>query len=269
MTTSACRSAIVIAFATTRRAVLGFRPTTMPAFSADSPLPPLARSPEDWAAFASANGGRSFHGKSIFRWIHARSVIEPESMSDLPRVLKDALTALELPKVMEIAEVSRSSDRTRKLLVRMKDGATVETVLIPSVTRGKSRLPSPLEPLTDYEDADAASAVDDEDDDADLRGQEHEREVEAIRVTQCISTQVGCAMGCVFCASGVAGLKRHMAPDEIIAQVIAGRSLLEEGERLSNVVLMGMGEPLHNYESTKRALKLLTNPDGIGFPTVA
>src|SRR5262249_62190325 len=85
------------------------------------------------------------------------------------------------------------------------------------------------------------------------------------RVTQCISTQMGCAMGCVFCASGVAGLKRHLGPEEIVAQVLLGRSLLDEGEALRNVVYMGMGEPLHNYEATARSLRLLTHPEGIGL----
>src|SRR5690606_30155910 len=82
-------------------------------------------------------------------------------------------------------------------------------------------------------------------------------------VTQCISSQVGCAMGCVFCASGVAGLKRHLRAAEIVAQVLLGRTLLEGVERIRNVVLMGMGEPLHNYENVARALVLLTHPDGI------
>jgi 23S rRNA (adenine2503-C2)-methyltransferase len=74
-------------------------------------------------------------------------------------------------------------------------------------------------------------------------------------------------MGCVFCASGVAGLKRHMRADEIIAQVLVGRSRLDPNERIRNVVLMGMGEPLHNYDSTVRALKLLTHPEGIALST--
>ena len=86
-----------------------------------------------------------------------------------------------------------------------------------------------------------------------------------IRVTQCISTQVGCAMGCVFCASGVAGLKRNLGADEIVAQVIAGRARLDAGERLRNVVFMGMGEPLANYAATARSLRLLTHTDGIGL----
>src|SRR5215472_14732460 len=87
----------------------------------------------------------------------------------------------------------------------------------------------------------------------------------ARRATQCISTQVGCAMGCVFCASGVAGLKRHLGPDEIVAQVLLGRASLEPNERLRGIVLMGMGEPLHNYDATVRALRLLTHPDGVGL----
>jgi 23S rRNA (adenine2503-C2)-methyltransferase len=72
-------------------------------------------------------------------------------------------------------------------------------------------------------------------------------------------------MGCVFCASGVAGLKRHLSAGEIVAQVLLGRTLLDEGEAIRNVVLMGMGEPLHNYENVARALRLLTHPDGMNL----
>lgn len=82
-------------------------------------------------------------------------------------------------------------------------------------------------------------------------------------VTQCISSQVGCAMGCVFCASGVAGLKRQMTDAEIVAQVLVGRRQLAPDQRIRNVVFMGMGEPLHNYEAVARALVLLTHPAGI------
>jgi 23S rRNA (adenine2503-C2)-methyltransferase len=73
-------------------------------------------------------------------------------------------------------------------------------------------------------------------------------------------------MGCVFCASGVAGLKRHLGPEEIVAQVLLGRSMLDHtdaGEALRNVVYMGMGEPLHNYDAVARSLRLLTHPEGI------
>jgi 23S rRNA (adenine2503-C2)-methyltransferase len=82
-------------------------------------------------------------------------------------------------------------------------------------------------------------------------------------VTQCISSQVGCAMGCVFCASGVAGLKRQMTDAEIVAQVLLGRRELAVGRRVRNVVFMGMGEPLHNYDAVARALVLLTHPGGL------
>ena len=82
-------------------------------------------------------------------------------------------------------------------------------------------------------------------------------------VTQCISSQVGCAMGCVFCASGVAGLKRQMSDAEIVSQVLLGRRELGPEQRIRNVVFMGMGEPLHNYDAVARALVLLTHPEGI------
>jgi 23S rRNA (adenine2503-C2)-methyltransferase len=86
---------------------------------------------------------------------------------------------------------------------------------------------------------------------------------DARMVTQCVSSQVGCAMGCVFCASGVAGLKRQMNAAEIVAQVLLGRKQLGPEQRVRNVVFMGMGEPLHNYPEVARALVLLTHSDGI------
>ncbi len=92
-----------------------------------------------------------------------------------------------------------------------------------------------------------------------LLPQLHDRTI----VTQCISSQVGCAMGCVFCASGVAGLKRQMSAGEIVAQVLLGRLELQPEQRIRNVVFMGMGEPLHNYDAVARALVLLTHPDGV------
>ena len=158
---------------------------------------------------------------------------------------------------------TRAADRTRKLLVRLRDGATVETVLIPGVS-GERRLGRGVQDETESDDADAAAAVDDEDDDED-QGDENPQGKSYLRVTQCISTQVGCAMGCVFCASGVAGLKRNLGPDEIVAQVLAGKAELDDDERLRNIVYMGMGEPLHNYASTVRSLRLLTHADGLAI----
>ena len=248
---------------------------------------PLARTPEEWATLVQTMGGRAFHGKQVFRWIHARGVLDPAAMSDLPAALRERLVAEGVGSPMEIASERRALDSTRKLLVRMKDGATVETVLIPGVTGGPNGLRSPVTPhgsrgigignvgddkaavaqlnagLDDASmDADAAAAVDDDDDEP---AATRPGAAPVTRVTQCISTQVGCAMGCIFCASGVAGLKRQMTASEIVAQILVGRSRLDPHEQLRNVVLMGMGEPLHNYPQTVRALRLLTHPDGVNL----
>lgn len=224
-------------------------------------VPALARFPEEWEEAVVRLGGRKFHGRSVFKWIHVRGVTDAEAMTDLPAALRKRLAEEEgLGGVLDIVHERRATDDTRKLLVALKDGANVETVLIPRVAGGKKgELPAPVPMSGEMEDADAAAAVEDEDEEG------ADASEASIPVTQCISTQVGCAMGCVFCASGVAGLKRHMRPDEIVAQVLAGRSRLDVGERLSNVVLMGMGEPLHNYEATVRALRLITYREGIGL----
>ena len=83
--------------------------------------------------------------------------------------------------------------------------------------------------------------------------------------TVCISTQVGCAMGCVFCASGLDGVRRNLTSGEILEQVLRLKTLLPEEERLSHVVVMGMGEPLANLDALFRALQVVTSPDGLGI----
>jgi 23S rRNA (adenine2503-C2)-methyltransferase len=205
-------------------------------------------------------GGRPFHAKQLFRWMHARSVFAADRMSDLPGELRAKIAALGIEETIAFGEERRAADDTRKFVATLRDGATVETVLIPGVTGRKTgahgALPSPVTPL------EAADDDDDDEQDAPTSGSPAE---EAIRVTQCISTQVGCAMGCVFCASGVAGLKRQLGADEIVAQVLLARPRLDANERLRNVVFMGMGEPLHNYEATARALRLITHPEGIAL----
>jgi len=86
------------------------------------------------------------------------------------------------------------------------------------------------------------------------------------RATACVSTQVGCAMGCVFCATGQMGFRRHLTPGEIVAQVVhVARELRERGETLRNIVLMGMGEPLHNYDNTMTALETVTDHRGLAI----
>lgn len=98
------------------------------------------------------------------------------------------------------------------------------------------------------------------------------KEIEAVlmryeeRLTLCISSQSGCAMGCVFCATGQMGFKRHLTSGEIVAQVIYyARQLKEQGEQVTNVVLMGMGEPFHNYQNTLAAIDRLNDPKGFNL----
>lgn len=99
-----------------------------------------------------------------------------------------------------------------------------------------------------------------------------QRAIEAVlmrynrRRTLCISSQAGCAMGCVFCATGQMGFKRHLSSGEIVEQVLVyARQLKAEGEVVTNVVIMGMGEPFHNYESTLAAIDRLNHPDGLNL----
>jgi 23S rRNA (adenine2503-C2)-methyltransferase len=185
-----------------------------------SPVPPLARTPEEWVEALKTLGGRAFHARQVFRWLQGRSVLDASKMTDLPASLRDKLATLAIERTIEVADERRAADDTRKLLVRMRDGATVETVLIPGVTGPKGRLPSPVAAFAAMEEGD------DDDPEDDAHG-EPQGAAPAIRVTQCISTQVGCAQGCVFCASGVAGLKRNLGADEIIAQVLTGRARLD------------------------------------------
>ncbi|HKQ68028.1 MAG TPA: 23S rRNA (adenine(2503)-C(2))-methyltransferase RlmN [Polyangiaceae bacterium] len=227
----------------------------------------VARTPEEWKASLAARGERPFRAQQVFRWIHRHGVLEPDKMTDLAPPVRAWLADEGVGTVAETVKVHRSTDSTRKMLLRMGDGATIETVMIPG-TRGN--------------DADVAAGDDDDDSDASAdvvagadalpgvipgpnMGASTGRAVRGDRVTQCISTQVGCAMGCIFCASGVAGLKRHLGAHEIVAQVILGRTVLDPSEELRNIVLMGMGEPLHNYDATVRALRLLTHPMGMNL----
>lgn len=204
-------------------------------------LHPIARLPAEWQEWMALRGEPRFRAQQIFRWIHRRGVFEAEHMSDLPVDLRRALAEDGLAAVATVTDVRRSKDGTRKLLLAMRDGARVECVLIPMSDDAG-------------EDADAAVVESDEDEASSAR-----------RVTLCISTQVGCAMGCVFCASGRAGLVRGLEPEEIVSQVLLARGYLEPDEELRNLVFMGMGEPLHRYDRTARALWLLGHPDGLAI----
>ena len=142
-------------------------------------------------------------------------------MDDLRPDLRERLQAeTTLTHLTTQLAIDSSDDLTRKFLLGLEDGQTIETVLM--------RYPG--------------------------------------RATVCISTQVGCAMGCVFCATGQMGFLRNLTPGEIVAQVLYVIRLLdEEGDSLRNIVLMGMGEPLHNYEATMTAVDILTHDSGLAI----
>lgn len=208
-----------------------------------SQVHPLARTPEEWTEILEAMGERRFRAKQIFRWIHERGVLDASQMTDLSKDLRDKLSQVGLTTPAQVTEVARSNDGTRKLLLRLSDGYSVECVLIP-MTR-------------DAELEELADGVAEDDTLAEPAGETTQR------VTLCISTQVGCAMGCVFCASGQAGLKRGLGAGEVVAQVLIAKQYLEPNEQLRNIVFMGMGEPLHHYEETARAIRLLTHSEGL------
>jgi 23S rRNA (adenine2503-C2)-methyltransferase len=146
---------------------------------------------------------------------------EFDQMTNLPRSLRQRLATETVIDVPETVDTVESADReTRKDLLRLGDGETIEAVLM-----------------------------------------RYER-----RRTTCISTQVGCAVGCAFCATGQMGFHRDLSSGEIIAQVLHFARLLRVGgERLSNVVLMGMGEPLLNYDNSLSAIRRLIHPQGLNL----
>ena len=195
----------------------------------------MARLPEEWRPYLTERGEPGFRADQIFRWVHAQGVFEPERMSNLSRGLRAWLSEIDLACPLTEESVRRSSDGTRKLLLRLRDGLAIECVLIPQ---------GPLDEDEQDEEDEGDPAVADK------------------PLTLCVSTQVGCAMGCVFCASGQAGLKRGLGAHEIISQVIVARRHLDPGERIRNLVFMGMGEPLHHYSETARTIHLLNHPLG-------
>ncbi len=211
-------------------------------------LHPVARLPEEWRSSLEAAGERGFRAKQVFRWIHGRGVFDAEEMTDLSKGLRHALAAQGMADPGVVSHVHESKDGTRKLLLDFAHGAKVECVLIPMTSA--------------VTDADACAA---EEDTEDSGATEQEVERPRDRVTLCISTQFGCAMGCVFCASGQAGLFRGLGAAEVVYQVLVAKRYLRPNEDLRNLVFMGMGEPLHHYAETARSIRLLTHPDGGGM----
>ncbi|MEY3895523.1 MAG: rRNA ((2503)-C(2))-methyltransferase RlmN [Verrucomicrobiota bacterium] len=168
------------------------------------------------------------HAKVLWRAIHREGELDLAAREFLPPLKRWVAESvgegkaffLDAPEVVD--EIRSSDGLTRKFLLRLRDGQTIETVLM------------------GYEG----------------------------RHTVCVSTQAGCAMGCVFCATGQMGFVRHLRSGEIVAQVLHARRILKSidpKKRLRNMVLMGMGEPLHNYDSVMHALDSISDVRGAGI----
>ena len=176
----------------------------------------------------AAAGVKAHHAKALWRAVQREGVPDLTAMDFLPPLRRWVDHAvgegkeffLDVPEVVD--EIRSADGLTRKFLLRLRDGQTIETVLM------------------GYDG----------------------------RQTVCVSTQVGCAMGCVFCATGQMGFVRHLRAGEIVAQVLHAKLVLHQlhpGKRLRNLVLMGMGEPLHNLDAVLHALDILSDTRGLGL----
>jgi len=166
-----------------------------------------------------------YRARQIADWLYQKRVQSFDEMTDLPQEFRSRLAEQFDFSQSEIVRVLGSHDITRKFLLRLNDESLIETVLIPA---------SPA-----------------------LYGSRSDRR------TICVSTQVGCAYGCKFCASGLEGFSRNLKPNEIVDQIIAVER--ETGEKIDNIVFMGMGEPLANFENVMRAIRIINAPWGLGI----
>lgn len=173
-------------------------------------------------------GEPKFRAVQVWQWIWQKMARDFEAMSDVSKVCRARLAEKARIAWPRVAAQEESRDGTSKLLLRLEDGALVETVLIPSDSREGVR-----------------------------------------RWTQCLSSQVGCAMGCTFCSTGQMGFERNMTMGEILGQILVAREHLGDNRPdwpvLRNLVFMGMGEPLLNLRELMRALENLNNDRGLNF----
>jgi len=196
--------------------------------------PRRGRPPQHWAdltaaqrrEYVEAAGHRAFRARQLSAHYFEGLRDDPEEWTDLPAGVREVLKALFLPELLhQVRTLSCDAGMTVKTLWRLYDGALVESVLM--------RYPD--------------------------------------RITMCVSSQAGCGMACPFCATGQGGLQRNLSPAEVVEQVLDGARRLSRGEiaggpgRVSNVVFMGMGEPLANYKAVMGAVRQLTTPAPDGF----
>jgi len=180
---------------------------------------------EELSKYFAAQGERPFRAKQVVDWLYQKRIGSFDEMTDLSATTRTRL-ASEFGFVRpEVVRVLGAKDTTRKFLFRLSDGSLIESVLIPA---------SPA-----------------------LYGETSDRR------TACVSTQVGCAYGCKFCASGLEGFARNLEAGEIVDQLLAIEK--ESGEKINNIVFMGMGEPLANLTNLLRAIRIINAPWGLGI----
>jgi 23S rRNA (adenine2503-C2)-methyltransferase len=182
----------------------------------------------------------AYRAKQIWQGLYQHLYESPEQFTNLSKPLREKLGSELTFSPFKIKTYLDSSDGfTRKTLFQLPDGHLIESVLM--------RYGDPA-------------------DDPQMSTSETNRRGAKNRRTLCISTQAGCAMGCVFCATGQLGFKRNLSSGEIVAQIMYYAQMLKKtDEVVSNVVFMGMGEPFHNYDNVMSAIDRLNDPDGFKF----
>jgi len=172
-------------------------------------------------------GEKDFRAKQLSRWVYQALVSDFEEMTDLPRSFRNSLSSRLLLHCLNPVHHEIGHDGTVKVLFSLRDNQTIESVLMPHTTNKKNK-----------------------------------------HATLCISTQVGCPIGCPFCATGQQGLIRNLSQGEIVDQVLFLARWARENHkdvRVTNIVFMGMGEPLLNYENLIKAIQILNSPDCFGL----
>ena len=215
-----------------------------------------------------------YRAKQVFNWVYQRHVTDWDLMTDISKDLRNWLKSnVEIFGLTE--RVSQQAlDGTHKFLWTLPDAKTIESVIIPAALQEKSAEEAmeilsgqPTSPRFSQRDLRKnAKNLGRRPEDSQFAGALLDEE-EAVgldqfkRLTACISSQVGCAMACKFCLTGVQGLDRSLETHEIVSQVFE----LRKRAPITNIVFMGMGEPLHNFENVAKACEIMLDQDGLGF----
>jgi len=177
----------------------------------------------------------SFRAKQVYNWIYKKYVTSYEDMKNLPKDLKEKLTKDFPIDIMKVIKIEKSNDGSIKYLYQLKDGTTVEAVLL----------------LMKEKQKDSEGNI-----------------TKSEKYTFCISSQVGCKVGCSFCLTAKGGFTRDLTAGEIVAQVMYLKKENHIPENKSvNIVFMGMGEPLDNYENLVQSIKIISQEDGLAIST--